>query len=329
MPQAGQAKLLRVIQDGEFDRLGDERPTRVDVRIVAATNSDLAGEVAGGRFRSDLYYRLNVVRIEVPPLRDRPEDIGLLAARFVAEIAGRLGRQPPELGPEILDRLRAYSWPGNVRELKNLVLQAATLSDHHEIRVSDLPLEVRSGSGAAPANGDAASVDLTQVERQTITKALAQSGGHQGLAAEQLGISRRTLSRKLKQYRIDVERRRAAPGLGLMNDEQQQYFRAAVDLPVTIRTAAGEEFNLRSINLSYGGVAVMGVATPLKCSGILELYFSLPDSSTEVTAKGKMAWADVNGKAGIKFLEIDPLVQNELKEWLAKRQQEEGWTVYA
>lgn len=319
-----QVKLLRVLDGVPYYRLGGNRKIVVDVRIVAATNQDLEEGVRSGRFRSDLYHRLSQFQLKVPPLRERPEEIIPLSEYFLRQHGENI-----RFAPEALQVLRSYSWPGNVRELKNLVLQAATLSDHQEIRVSDLPLEVRSGGAAGPSNGDAGSVDLTQVERHTITKALAQTGGHQGLAAEQLGISRRTLSRKLKQYRIDVERRRAVPGLGLMNDEQQQYFRAAIELPVTIKTAAGEEFNLRSLNLSYGGMAVTGLAAPLKCSGILELHFNLPDSSTEVTAKGKMAWADVKGKAGIKFLEIDPLAQNELKEWLGKRQQEEGWTVYA
>src|SRR5882672_2725360 len=128
MPLLAQAKILRVLQDGEFDRLGDEQPTLVDVRIVAATNSDLEAEVAAGRFRDDLFYRLDVVRIEIPPLRRRTEDIPLLAARFVRQIAARLGRPAPVLGRAALDEMAAYPWPGNVRELRNVLERALILS---------------------------------------------------------------------------------------------------------------------------------------------------------------------------------------------------------
>jgi two-component system response regulator AtoC len=208
MPQAGQAKLLRVIQDGEFDRLGDERPTRVDVRIVAATNSDLAGEVAGGRFRSDLYYRLNVVRIEVPPLRDRPEDIDLLAARFVTEIAGRLGRQPPELGPEILDRLRAYSWPGNVRELRNLIERALILSPRGGLEA----LDVAPDAASAPAAGESEPAGelnlrgaLTRLEKDLVREAVRRSGGVRKEAARLLGIDARNLGYYLRKHHLDAD----------------------------------------------------------------------------------------------------------------------------
>jgi two-component system response regulator HydG len=124
MPAPAQAKILRVLQDGEFDRLGDEQPTRVDVRIVAATNTDLDAEVAAGRFRQDLFYRLNVVRIEVPPLRARVEDVPLLARRFAAEVSARLGRAIPAITPGVMQDLMAYSWPGNARELRNVIERA-------------------------------------------------------------------------------------------------------------------------------------------------------------------------------------------------------------
>ena len=127
MPAAGQAKLLRVIQDGEFERLGDEQATRVDVRVVASTNSDLEAEVQQGKFRADLFYRLNVVRIDVPPLRDRRDDIPLLARHFADQIAQRLGRPAPALTPWTIGRLAAYHWPGNARELRNVIERAMIL----------------------------------------------------------------------------------------------------------------------------------------------------------------------------------------------------------
>jgi DNA-binding NtrC family response regulator len=207
MPQGGQAKLLRVIQDGEFDRLGDERSTRVDVRIVAATNSDLGAEVAAGRFRSDLYYRLDVVRIAVPPLRERPDDIDLLAGRFVAEIAARLGRQPPALGPEVLDRLRAYSWPGNVRELRNAIERALILSPRGGLEALDVAPEA---AGAAPP-GDEPAGDLnlrgalTRLEKDLVREALRRSGGSRKEAARSLGIDARNLGYYLRKHRLDAD----------------------------------------------------------------------------------------------------------------------------
>ncbi|HVR69720.1 MAG TPA: sigma-54 dependent transcriptional regulator [Vicinamibacteria bacterium] len=210
MPQAGQAKLLRVIQDGEFDRLGDERPTRVDVRIVAATNSDLGAEVAAGRFRSDVYYRLNVVRIEVPPLRDRPDDIPVLAARFVEEIAGRLGRPAPELGAEVLDRLRAYSWPGNVRELRNAIERALILSPHGSLDA----LDVAPGAAAAPAGGELEGAGelnlrtaLTRLEKDLVREAVRRSGGLRKEAARLLGIDARNLGYYLRKHHLDADAR--------------------------------------------------------------------------------------------------------------------------
>ena len=207
MPLAGQAKLLRVIQDGEFDRVGDERPTRVDVRIVAATNSDLGAEVSAGRFRSDLFYRLNVVRVEVPPLRDRPEDIPLLASRFVVEIAGRLGRKPPELGPEILDRLRAYSWPGNVRELRNVIERALILSPRGLEALDVAP----DGAGAPlPLDGETIGElnlrsALTRLEKDLVREAVRRSAGVRKEAARLLGIDARNLGYYLRKHHLDAD----------------------------------------------------------------------------------------------------------------------------
>jgi DNA-binding NtrC family response regulator len=208
MPLAGQAKLLRVIQDGEFDRLGDERPTRVDVRIVAATNSDLAAEVAAGRFRSDLYYRLNVVRIEVPPLRDRPDDIPLLAAHFVAEIAARLGRPAPDLSAEVVDRLRAYAWPGNARELRNAIERALILSPPGRLDALEVAPEA---AGHVPAlDGEAIGelnlrTALTRLERDLVKEAVRRSAGVRKEAARLLGIDARNLGYYLRKHHLDAD----------------------------------------------------------------------------------------------------------------------------
>jgi len=213
MPLAAQAKILRVLQDGEFDRLGDEQPTRVDVRIVAATNSDLPAEVAAGRFRQDLFYRLNVVRIDLPPLRDRPEDIPLLASRFVRQIAARLGHPAPEIGPDVLSDLTAYSWPGNVRELQNVIERALILNPGPTLAPLDVPAAAAAPrpDGGSAAQGGATGDELTlrdalgRREREAVIEALRRSGGVRKEAARLLGIDQRNLGYYLRKHRIDPD----------------------------------------------------------------------------------------------------------------------------
>jgi DNA-binding NtrC family response regulator len=215
MPAAAQAKLLRVIQDGEFDRLGDVQPTRVDVRIVAATNSDLEAEVAAGRFRADLYYRLNVLRIVVPPLRERPEDIPLLAASFAQEIATRVGRPAPVLSPEALAGFRAYSWPGNVRELRSVIERAVVLGASLEELDLAAPAGAAAPAAAASAATGAAGAEpgrelnmrdaLNRLERELLVEAHRRSGGVRKEAARLLGIDPRNLGYYFHKHRIDPD----------------------------------------------------------------------------------------------------------------------------
>jgi DNA-binding NtrC family response regulator len=201
MPAAGQAKLLRAIQDGEFDRLGDEQPTRVDVRIVASTNSDLQAEVDHGRFRADLFYRLNVVRIDVPPLRERKEDIGPIARLAAAEIAARLGRPAPEISSETLARLRAYPWPGNVRELRSVIERALILDPPHGLDNLDLLPAPAAMAGAPAASGDLNLREaLTRLERDLLLEAQRRSGGVRKEAARLLGIDPRNLAYYLRKH---------------------------------------------------------------------------------------------------------------------------------
>ncbi len=204
MASAGQAKLLRAIQDGEFERLGDEQATRVDVRVVASTNSDLEAEMQQGRFRADLFYRLNVVRIAVPPLRERKEDIPPLARHFVAEIATRLGREAPELPPLALARLAAYHWPGNVRELRNAVERAMILDPAHGLESLDLaqegapvPLAAAAGSGERELN---LRESLNRLERELLLEAQRRAGGVRKDAARLLGIDPRNLAYYLHKH---------------------------------------------------------------------------------------------------------------------------------
>ena len=224
MPLAAQAKILRVLQDGEFDRLGDEKPTRVDVRIVAATNCDLPAEVAAGRFRQDLFYRLNVVRVDLPPLRDRPDDLPLLAKRFARQIAARLGRPATEIGPEVLAEMEAYAWPGNVRELQNVIERALILNPGPALGPLDLPgVQGPAGPepGAPPAGFEPASgptrrpqagaelnlrTALGRREREVVLEALKRSGGLRKEAARLLGIDQRNLGYYLRKHRIDPDR---------------------------------------------------------------------------------------------------------------------------
>jgi two-component system response regulator AtoC len=208
MPAAGQAKLLRAIQDGEFERLGDEQATRVDVRVVASTNSDLEAEVQQGRFRADLFYRLNVVRIDVPPLRDRREDIPLLARHFTDEIARRLGRPAPEILPEMLARLQAYPWPGNARELRNVIERAMILDPSHGLELLDL---APGGQAAVSAETPLAERELNlrealnKLEREMLLEAHRRAGGVRKEAAHLLGIDPRNLSYYMRKHDLDAD----------------------------------------------------------------------------------------------------------------------------
>jgi len=330
-----QVKLLRVLDGAPYYRLGGNRKVAVDARVIAATNQDLEVAVKSGRFRSDLYHRLGQIQLRIPPLRERPEDVVALADFF-------LQQQRPGLSfsPAAFAVLRNYSWPGNVRELRNVVIQSAMLAEGTELRPNDLPPEIGIGStqpvevtSAAPLHKSAritvqsTVTDLEELEKQTILRALGQTAGHQGKAAEQLGISRRTLSRKLKLYNLNNDRDDEAGPLGVLNREQQHYFRAGIDLPVTIKNTKGLELQARVINLSSGGMCVSGIENPLQCSGELELRFPLPETNDIVETKARVAWADVQKKAGLRFIHFPVESQLALDRWLHQRQQQEGWTI--
>jgi DNA-binding NtrC family response regulator len=210
MPAAGQAKLLRAIQDGEFERLGDEQATRVDVRVVASTNSDLEADVQRGRFRADLFYRLNVVRITVPPLRERKEDIPPLARHFIGEIATRLGREAPELPAVAVARLAAYHWPGNVRELRNAVERAMILDPSHGLESLDLAQEgapLPLAAAAAPTADRELNLreSLNRLERELLLEAQRRAGGVRKEAARLLGIDPRNLAYYLHKHDLAAD----------------------------------------------------------------------------------------------------------------------------
>jgi len=199
-----QAKLLRFIEEKTFRRLGGTRDLTVDVRIMTATNRDLAGEVAAGRFRADLYYRLRVIPITLPPLRERLDDIGPLAKHFVAHFAREFAKRIGEITPEALALLTAYPWPGNVRELRNVMERAVLLADGSAIGIPELPPEVaQPGLATGLAGAAAASVDggtLNEVERRLLVSALEKAHGNQSRAASVLGISRHQIRTRMRRY---------------------------------------------------------------------------------------------------------------------------------
>ena len=198
-----QSKLLRVLQEREFEPLGAERTQRVDVRVIAATNRDLKLMVSEGRFQEDLYYRLNVIPIELPPLRERREDIPVLVDHFVEKHRQRTGKRVDRVDGEAAQALQKYDWPGNVRELENTIERAVVLATTPVLTPATISL---LGATSTPAPG-LPSMRLHQnlewVERETIRRALDQSGGIKKDAAELMGISQRALSYYLAKYRID------------------------------------------------------------------------------------------------------------------------------
>jgi len=196
-----QAKLLRVLQDKHVDRINDTVSRPVDIRILVATNQDLAGLVATGRFREDLYYRLNVVSLEVPPLRQRPEDIPILAEFFIRTCAGPEALRRVKLSRAALRALAAYAWPGNVRELKNCIEQALILGDGRVIRLADLPPQVK----AAPTTAPEALPSLADVEKEHVARVLAATGWNKAKSARILGISKPTLYDKIRNYGLVPE----------------------------------------------------------------------------------------------------------------------------
>jgi two-component system nitrogen regulation response regulator NtrX len=202
-----QAKVLRALQEGRFTRVGGSRAIASDARVLSATNKTLAEEIRRGAFREDLYFRLAVVPIHVPPLRERTDDIPLLAGHFLREASARFGRKPKSLSAAAAEALEAYRWPGNVRELKNLIERLMILSPSEEIRREDLPSEFREGELAETAVGQAPLRDARDdFERRYILAALKKNRGNVSRTAEALDLERSNLYRKLKAYGIEVER---------------------------------------------------------------------------------------------------------------------------
>ncbi len=204
MPLSLQAKLLRALQQGEVQRVGSDEPLTVDVRVIAATNRVLADEVAAGRFREDLFYRLNVIGVEVPPLRARQEDIPLLAAAFLERHAAANRKSLKGFTPQAMDAMLRYSWPGNVRELENAVERAVILTTTDYVTERALPLTVQNAPPAAEGDLSAlGSMSLEDVEKKAIEATLRETEDNKSEAARRLGITRATLHSKLKKYGLE------------------------------------------------------------------------------------------------------------------------------
>ncbi|MDZ7291592.1 MAG: sigma-54 dependent transcriptional regulator [candidate division KSB1 bacterium] len=202
-----QTKLLRVLQQKTFERVGGKETITVDVRVIAATNKDLEREMKAGRFRDDLFYRLNVIHIKVAPLREHPEDVPLLVEHFLKKYGG----SAVPIAAEALQKLRYYSWPGNVRELENVIQRALVMSQGHAITLEHLPLSLRAEGDLIPREvlwreGIPLKQIIADVEKQLILKALRESNGNRTRAAQLLGINRRLLFSKMKEHQISGEK---------------------------------------------------------------------------------------------------------------------------
>ncbi len=205
MPLALQVKLLRVLQNGEIQRVGSDKVKIVDVRIIAATNRNLQKEVEAGRFREDLFYRLNVIALEVPALRGRKDDIPLLAQKFVENFARANRKSIKGFSPQAMDMLMRYDWPGNVRELENAMERAVILTVGEYVTERSLPLAIQqmTGNTAAVPSGILANKSLDDIEKEAISATLAETADNKSEAARRLGITRATLHSKLKKYNLE------------------------------------------------------------------------------------------------------------------------------
>ena len=323
-----QVKLLRVLDGAPYFRLGGHRKITVDVRVVAATNQDLELAVKEGRFRKDLFHRLSQFQLRVPPLRERPEDIAALARHFLS-----LKAADKVFTGDALSALQAHPWPGNIRELRNLVAKLAMATEDRQITgtevLAELHGETISGAGMAAnhASGAVPLGNLENMEEQMIIRALEQTGGHRAHAAEQLGISRRTLSRKMREYEIDAPAGGASAKLGTISEDQQKFFRSKVNVSVTLKNAHGKELQVQAVNLSTGGMGLDVVSDPTGFAGLVDVSFLLPDSEIVIQAKGRLVWSDAGGRAGLRFVVVEPALFEELQHWTNRKMKDEGWEI--
>ncbi len=203
---AVQVKILRVLEAREFERVGGNQKIQVDTRLITATNRDLKKMVADGKFREDLFFRLNVIRIQLPPLRDRREDIPLLANAFLKEFNRENDKRVKDIAPEVMDLFQKYAWPGNIRELRNVVNRMVVMARGERLMSRDAPSELKESKPLPPSSTTASeSLNLAEMEKRLIAKALEKTGGNISRAAPLLGISRRTMHRKLNELNLPAD----------------------------------------------------------------------------------------------------------------------------
>ena len=310
-----QVKLLRVLDGVPYYRLGGSRKVQVDVRIVAATNLDLEKAVQDGRFRSDLYHRLNQFQLRVPPLRERPDDVEALAEFLLHQSLPNA-----YFTPEALELLRRSPWKGNVRDLRNVLLKAVMHMDSHRNEVRPTDLVSWLGPQAPSSEPQAFQGNLEDMERRAIFETLSKCGGDRDETSRQLGISRRTLTRKLQQY--EKEDAAEASSLGRINTDQQRYFRVAVSIPADLELSEESSISCEINNVSIGGVALVSPVV-LKKGTTANLRFGLSGSST-IETSAQVVWVE-RKRAGLRFTSLRATSRRDLGQWLLKKAQAEGW----
>ena len=311
-----QVKLLRVLDGAPYYRLGGSKKVSVDVRVVAATNQNLEELVRAGRFRNDLYHRLAEFKLEVPPLRERPEDLLGIAEQLLQQHYPN-----SHFSRDAVAALLACEWSGNVRELRNSIFRAVMLARSPEVEITadDLKLST-AGSANVVSNGKALlSNDLDQLEKQIIFDALERCGGNQGKAALALGISRRTLLRKLKAYRESE----AGAAVGSLGHEQHRYYRKLLTLPIRMKSG-NEWMEAILMNISLGGAAV-SISELLDQDSPVTLHFALPGTDQPIELPGRIAWANSEGHHGIQFSDIDAAMLTDLQRWFQHEMKKDGW----
>jgi transcriptional regulator with GAF, ATPase, and Fis domain len=313
-----QVKLLRVLDGVPYYRLGGSRKVVVDVRIVAATNLNLEEAVHDGRFRSDLYHRLNQFLLRVPPLRERPDDIAALAEFLLEQTL-----PGAHFAPEAIELLMRAPWKGNVRELRNVLLKTVMHleSGRHEVRPADL-LSFLAPKKSSNGTSQAFQGNLGDLERQAILETLAKSNGDRDETSRQLGISRRTLTRKLQQY--EKEEADDLSSLGRINPDQQRYFRVAVHIPADLQLESGPRISAEINNVSIGGVALISSAI-LKKGASVHLRFGL-NGTTKIETDAKVVWVE-RKRAGLSFSGLGATARRDLGQWLVQKAQAEGWDI--
>ena len=315
-----QVKLLRVLDGVPYYRLGGSRKVSVDVRIVAATNMNLEQAVHEGRFRSDLFHRLNQFQLRVPPLRERPDDIEALAEFLLQQ-----SLPGAHFTPEAIELLRRSPWKGNVRDLRNVLLKAVMHMDSHRTEVRAADLVSWLGSQNVTSTPQPFQGNLEDMERQAIFEKLARCSGDRDETARQLGISRRTLTRKLQQY--EKEDAADASTLGRVNSDQQRYFRVAVSIPAELQVESGPSVSCEINNVSIGGVALVG-PTILKMGATAHLRFGLNGTSTAgattIDTSAQVVWVE-RKRAGLCFTSLSATARRSLGQWLLQKAQAEGW----